>query len=297
MPEVTRRRTGEFIRKLFEILLDHPDGMQAGNAINALKGQIQLTEYEQGFYPSGAQRFDKIVRFATVDCVKAGWLLKIKGRWSVTDEGRQAYKSLTDPEAFYRRAVKAYHDWKATQPSAAPEEPPEEEDATGEKTIRITFEQAEEQAWEEIGRYLTSMNPYDFQDLVADLLRAMGYHVAWVAPQGKDAGIDIEAWGDPLGTQPPRIKVQVKRMSQKVAVDGLRSFMAQLGDDDVGIFVCTGGFTRDAMDEARKQEKRRVRLIDLERLFELWVEHYARLEESARRRLPLKPIHFLAPQT
>jgi len=30
--------------------------------------------------------------------------------------------------------------------------------------------------------------------------------------------------------------VQVKRLGQKVNVDGLRSFMAQLGKDDVGLY-------------------------------------------------------------
>jgi hypothetical protein len=29
MPEVTRRRTGELLRKLFEILMEKPEGMQA----------------------------------------------------------------------------------------------------------------------------------------------------------------------------------------------------------------------------------------------------------------------------
>ena len=43
------------------------------------------------------------------------------------------------------------------------------------------------------------MPPYQFQDLVAALLRAMGYHVAWVAPPGKDGGTDIVAYTDPLG--------------------------------------------------------------------------------------------------
>jgi restriction system protein len=52
------------------------------------------------------------------------------------------------------------------------------------------------------------MNPYDFQDLVADLLRAMSYHVTWVSPPGKDGGVDILAWPDALGTRPPRIKVR-----------------------------------------------------------------------------------------
>jgi restriction system protein len=141
------------------------------------------------------------------------------------------------------------------------------------------------------------MPPYEFQDLVASLLRAIGYHVSWVAPPGRDGGIDILAWSDPLGTRPPRIKVQVKRVTQNVTVDGLRSFMALLGDDDVGLFVTTAGFTKDAQDEARTQQKRKVTLLDLERLFDLWVEHYGKLDDAARRRLPLQPIYFLAPPT
>ena len=120
-------------------------------------------------------------------------------------------------------------------------------------------------------------------------------NVNWVAPPGKDGGIDILAHTDPLGTRPPRIKVQVKRQGQAVNCDGLRSFMAVLGDDDVGLFVSTGGFTKDAAAEARTQEKRKITLLTLEALFDLWVEHYARLTDAARRRLPLKPIHFLEP--
>jgi restriction system protein len=299
MPEITRRRTGEFLRKLFDLLIPLPEGLPAHEALASLKQQVKLTEYEKGFYESGAQRFDKIVRFATIDCVKAGWLLKQKGRWSVTEEGKKAHATFTDPEAFYRRAVKLYHEWKASQPGAEPEpvEPIDEIEGTTGKAISITFEQAEEQAWQEIEKYLREMKPYDFQDLVAALLRAMNYHVSWVAPPGKDGGIDIMAWSDPLGTRPPRIKVQVKRVTQSINVEGLRSFMALLGDDDVGIFVSTGGFTKDAEEEARTQEKRKVTLIDLDRLFDLWVEHYNHLDDDSRRRLPLRPIYFLAPQT
>ena len=158
----------------------------------------------------------------------------------------------------------------------------------------MTYEEAEEQAWAEISAYLRAMNPYEFQDLVADLLRAMSYHLTWVSPPGKDGGIDILAWPDALGTRPPRIKVQVNRQRQSVSVDGLRSFMALLGDDDVRLFVCTGGFTKDAETEARTQEKRRVTLIGLEKLFDLWDEHHNKLTDQARRRLPLRSIRFLA---
>ena len=296
MADVSRGRTGEHLRKLFEIIVRNSGTMSGREALAGLAAVTKLTPYESGDYATGGRRFDKIVRFATVDTVKAGWLIKNKGVWTVTDAGRQALSRLSDPEAFYREAIRLYGAWRSSRPDSEPDTADQESDQTSGKAASITYEEAEELAWAEIVTYLRSMNPYDFQELVASLLRAMGYHVAWVAPPGKDGGTDILAWSDPLGTRPPRIKVQVKRQLQSVAVDGLRSFMAVLGDDDVGIFVSTGGFTKDASDEARTQEKRRVTLLDMETLVDLWIEHYPKLDEQGRRRLPLQPIWFIAPQ-
>jgi len=302
MSDTSKRRTGEFMRELFKILMASPNGLQASEALKVLVSRFNLTLYEAGEYESGGRRFEKIVRFASVDCVKAGWLVKDKGIWSITEEGKKAHTEFDDPEAFYKRACKLYAEWKASQPDAGPSDaqaagvPAVVDDAGSmEKAVSVTFEEAEEQAWAEISQYLRAMDPYDFQDLVADLLRAMTYHISWISPPGKDGGLDIVAWPDALGARLPRVKVQVKRQQSSVSVDGLRSFMALLGDDDVGLFVCTGGFTKDAEIEARTQAKRRVTLIGLEKLFDLWVEHYDRLTDQARRRLPLRPIQFLSP--
>ena len=71
--------------------------------------------------------------------------------------------------------------------------------------------------------------------------------------------------------------------------------MAILGDGDVGIFLCSGGFTKDAEQEAKGQERRRIILLDARRLFDLWVEHYGKIPERQRRLMPLRPIYFLAP--
>lgn len=259
-----------------------------------LPSVLSLLSYEAGAYEDGLRRFEKIVRFATIPTVKAGWLAKERGRWSVTESGWQARTRYLDPEEFVRRSVELYHNWKKGQPGL--EVPLDDDDGPAGTSAGITFEQAEEQAWGEIERYLGAMPPYDFQELVAALLRAMGYSIGWIAPPGKDGGVDIVAFNDPLGTRPPRIKVQVKRQQGKVNVDGLRSFMALLGADDVGIFVNAGGFTKDAEDEGRSQQVRRVTLIDLERLVDLWKEHYPKLNEGARLRLPLQPIFFLAPE-
>lgn len=292
MAEVTRRRRGELVRGVFRILLDHPDGLPARDVLGLLEEAVPPTTFERSTYPNrpNVRRYEKIVRFSSIPAVKAGWLVKSKGWWYLTEEGRAAYHRLPDPEAFDLEATQLYRQWKSDQLGE------ETENGEDEERVRsITVEEAEEAAWSEIEAFLNQMSPYDFQDLVAGLLRGMGYHVNWIAPPGPDGGIDIIAHVDPLGVQGPRIKVQVKRRADKVTIEGLLGFMALLGQWDVGLFVSTGGFTREAEAEARRQE-RRIMLVDLERLFDLWVEYYEKIPEAQRRLLPLRAVYYLAPE-
>jgi restriction system protein len=292
MAEVTQKRKGELMRGVFEILLAHPDGLQAKLVLAQLENVVPPTDFEKGHYESNpsARRYEKIVRFATIGPVKAGWLEKDKGLWYLTEEGKKAFERLKDPQEFSAEASLLYKKWKQDRP-----EPEAEEDQAEEAESATTVEEAEETAWAEIEEHLTTMNPYDFQQLVAGLLKGMGYHVSWVAPPGPDGGVDVIAQTDPLGIRGPRIKVQVKRHAGKVSVDGIRSFMGVLGDSDVGLFVNTGGFTRDAEKEVRHHLKQRLMLVSLRRLFDLWVEHYQQISEEYRRLLPLRAVQFLAP--
>jgi len=113
-------------------------------------------------------------------------------------------------------------------------------------------------------------------------------------PPGADGGVDILAYTDPLGTQGPRIKVQVKRTEGKVDLDKVKSFTAVLGPSDVGIYVALGGFTKAADDYARQLESKRMMLLDIGDLFRLWVEHYEAIPEERRNLLPLRPVYYLA---
>lgn len=300
MADITIKRTGEIVRNLFDILIKHPEGMRAHEALAAVADSLTLNEHEAGIYQSnGARRFEKIVRFATIPYVKAGWMIKQKGAWTITEQGIAAHQKFKDPETFSREANKLYRAWRANQKGLATtstsDEPLDEKDA--EQSSAITFEQAEEQAWNEVERFLKSMNPYEFQELVADLLRGMQYYVSWVAPPGKDGGVDIIAHPDPLGTQSPRLKVQVKRHADaRVDHAEVRSFLSTINGDDAGLFVSTSGFTRDAESFARMQESRKIMLIDLERFFELWVKFHDKLSDEARRRFPVTPVHFFTPE-
>ena len=182
-----------------------------------------------------------------------------------------------------------------TQETSAVEEDIEGIEPHSDKSVTVSYEEAKEQAQDRIDAFLHDMDPYEFQKLVADLLKGIGYHVTWIAPPGKDGGIDILAYTDPLGTQGPRIKVQVKQQQAKVSEPELKSFVANINQNDSGIFFCTGGFTRDAENYARTQD-RRIMLIDTPKLIQLWTDNIPRLSDQAWQRLPLTPIYFLTPE-
>lgn len=296
MAEITKRRQGELVRGVFAVLVTEPEGLAAADVLRRVEERVPATPFEDSTYPNSpnVRRYGKIVRFSTIGPGKAGWVVKNRGVWLLTEEGRAAYAAFPDPEQLMRESDRLYRVWKKGRTDLGGGGETESDD--DDETRSTTYEEAEEAAWAQIRAYLAEMPPYEFQDLVAALLKAMGYHVLWVAPPGPDRGIDMIAHTDPLGTTSPRIKVQVKRTPEtKISVQEVRSFMAVIGDQDVGIYMAAGGFTSEAEREARSQEKRRLTLVDLNRLVELWIEHFPRMDDSDRQRLPLKAIYFLAP--
>lgn len=300
MADITIERTGVLVQHLMRILQSHPEGIRARDAISELAQTVELTDYERGDYKDGLQRFPRIVRFATIDLVKAGWMRKERGYWSITEDGSDALARHGDASDLYRSAKALYAQWRKENPNeinvSIPDIEPdgvEVDISDADATIESTLEDAEGEAWEQIREYMARMDPFDFQDLVAALLIGMGYHIAWKSPPGPDRGLDILAYPDPLGASGPRIKVQVKRRQDKAPAEAIRSFMAILGDKDIGLYVCTGGFTSSAESEVRDQQTRRLTLMDASQMVQLWIEHYDRIPEEHRLLLPLRPIYFL----
>jgi restriction system protein len=106
--------------------------------------------------------------------------------------------------------------------------------------------------------------------------------------------VDIVAYRDPLGTESPRIKAQIKHRESSATVQEVRQLMGLLQKEgDVGIFVSTGGFTPDGRNAARSSHVH-VELIDLNRFISLWQDFYDKLKEEDKSLLPLRPIYFLA---
>ncbi|MBP7864139.1 restriction endonuclease [bacterium] len=296
--EITRKRTGELKRGLLQVILNYPEGIQAKAVLSELAKAVPPTEFESTDYPSrpGDRRYEKMARFASIALVKARWITKTKGLWAFTEDGKKAFEEFQDPELFEKESSRLYKQWAASQANALMTLAQRESEAAialDEVVDNVgTFDEAEETAWSQIEKHIDSLDGYQFQDLVECLLEAMGYHVFWKAPRGKDGGVDIIVHTDPLGTSIPRIMVQVKRQKATVDANGLRSFQAVVSGD-VGLFICTGGFTKDAKEEARRSQKHRVTLLDLGQLFDLWVKHYDKISEAGKQLLAIKPIYYL----
>jgi restriction system protein len=122
----------------------------------------------------------------------------------------------------------------------------------------------------------------------------MGYYTPFISPKGKDGGIDVIAFQDPLGANKPRIKVQVKhRPDAAIPVDEIRGLIGLLNKDgDIGLFVTSGRFTSDSERFARDSHVH-VKLIDGDTFISLWKDFYSKLSDEEKNQLPLQPVYFL----
>lgn len=250
MSNIPHERIGEFIKQALVVLQKNGGSLPSKEVLNLVSERIHPNAYElERFEKTGYVRWESYLQFYSINMKKAGWLRKQKGYWFITPEGEQV-TALTPLDVLHK-ARTAYKEWQKTHPKELTTE--ETEEPTEDATRSITLEQSESDAAIGIEEYIHNLNAYDFQDLVAALLRAMGFHIPFVAPKGKDGGVDIVAYKDPLGAQPPRIKVQVKHRQEKCGPQAVRELLGLIRKEgEVGLIVSSGGFTNDALIEIQK---------------------------------------------
>lgn len=282
----------------FNILKEAGGELPGRQVIEKVKNTVEMTDWETQIYEkTGNTRWVSILHFYTIDCIKAGFLRKHKGTWYLTEEGEKAI--ALGPVKLLQTASQLYRSWaavnlagKSKKETAPSEVTVLEENQT--QTQKANLDNLEEQAITGIKDYIRSKNAYEFQDMVAALLRAMNYHTPFISPKGKDGGLDIVAYNDPLGATSPRLKVQVKhRPDATVPVDDIRSLTGLLNKDgDIGLFVTSGYFTSESERSARESH-RHIKLLDIDNFIALWQEFYAKLTDDDKNMLPLHPIYFL----
>lgn len=160
--------------------------------------------------------------------------------------------------------------------------------AETEQEVPPFYEEVKAKADELIADLISRLDPYDFQNLVAAVLRAMGFRAVSTSP-GPDRGIDIIAHTDAFGFERPLIKVQVKHRKGSIGGPDMRSFLGTLRSGDSGLYVSTGGFTKDAETDA-SHSSQPVKLLDRDTFIQLMLEHYETLEPEYQAQVPLRRV-------
>lgn len=160
-----------------------------------------------------------------------------------------------------------------------------------ENPFELTLAAVSDTAAERIKDLLTKLDDQDMEQLVAGVLRAMGYQTR-VSPRGKDRGADIVASPDGFGFQEPRIVVEVKhRPTQRMGAPELRSFIGGRHQRDKGLYVSTGGFTQEARYEA---DRASIPLTtwDFDELTETLLRYYDKVDQETKQLIPLKSVYW-----
>lgn len=170
--------------------------------------------------------------------------------------------------------------------SSAPEIVDVEDDA--EETKEDTINRSRELIKDRI----IALDAEELEQLVASIFRGMGFR-ARVSPRGPDRGVDVLASPDGLGLQEPRIKAEVKHRSGSMGSQQIRSFIGALRPGDRGVYVSTGGFSREARYEAERANIP-VTLVDIEELASLVVDYYEDFDLAGKALIPLVRLYWPA---
>ena len=115
----------------------------------------------------------------------------------------------------------------------------------------------------ELSDIIKNMNPFAFERLTQRILRECGFSQVSVTKKTSDDGIDGFGKLKIGGIFTYNVAFQCKRYSGSVAASEIRDFRGSLTKNiEKGIFITTGSFTRQAIEEASNAGKQQIDLID-----------------------------------
>lgn len=263
------------MRPLLELHADGGEKTQA-ELRDALAQRFKLTEEDLAErLPSGTARtFVNRVAWASTHMKEAGLLIKPRrGISAITERGRTVLSEY--PERVDMSVLGQFPEYiefrtrssgrrRVTQP-ATPEQLPLST-STPEETIDTAYGEVRTALAEELLSRLVERDDRFFEDVVLDVLVALGYggskpDAAERVGRSGDGGIDGVIREDTLGLD--AIYVQAKKWApdRNVGPREIREFLGALQDVEAskGIFITTSSFSPDARELARR---RRIVLMD-----------------------------------
>jgi restriction system protein len=249
---------------------------------DALASEFQLTPAEEEeLLPSGRQpTFRNRVGWARTYLSKARLVERVsRAHYRISSRGQQVLQNppakidngfLTQFPEFNEFRTRRTEPDDSSVPDYQPDEPPQE-------TIDRSYQVLRLQLAQELLDEIKSSPPEFFEQLVVDLLVAMGYggsraDAGHAVGGSGDGGIDGIIKEDRLGLD--AVYVQAKRWENPVGRPIVQGFSGSLDGYRArkGVMITTSTFSPGAYDFVSRIEKRIV-LIDGEELAQLMIDH------------------------
>ena len=256
----------QFMRPFLQIANDaNGNEVKLRDVINQLADQFNLTDAERSeTLPSGRQSIlDNRVGWARTYLTKAGLLEATRrAHFVITPRGKEALSENVDINNQYLKKFDEFIAFKQKSNDDAGNEvesgiAEQEEISTPDEILRSAYKKVNEALAQEILERTRKVTPDFFEDLLIELLIAMGYGgagegAAHALGKSGDNGVDGVIDQDPLGVD--QIYIQAKRYAEgnNVGAGDIRDFFGALNlkRAQKGIFITTSDFTSSAQETA-----------------------------------------------
>jgi 5-methylcytosine-specific restriction enzyme B len=137
-----QERERRLVQAVLTTLAEQEDGsLPVKELFDELVERLQLGPEELAPVAGGSQRkFERDAYFALIGAMKAGWLTRQGGVWTITAEGREAIRKYTDAESLYKAARALYVEWRRSRPAKAEPAPGAAFDRSDPETARAIVE-------------------------------------------------------------------------------------------------------------------------------------------------------------
>jgi len=120
---------------------------------------------------------------------------------------------------------------------------------------------------------LLAMPPFEFEELVGEILRNLGFENITVTSKVGDGGIDVTGELVVAGSIKNSICVQVKRWQSNVQRSSISELRGSLRPHQTGLFITTSDYSRPAIQEANDPYKAPISLINGKELVDVMCEY------------------------
>lgn len=277
----------EFIDPLLRFLAQQSEEVRISVVYEAVADMVGLTEEDrQQLLPSQAQAvYKNRIGWAHDRLKRVGYSTSPRrGFWLLTDEGRRFARRC--PNGFAHEELERIANLRDSRlRNGAEENGADTHDADAvelqvkqspDERIDMALRELRESVARELLEVIGRGSPRFFENLVLDLLHAMGYGTSRSDLQrvggSGDGGIDGVISLDRLGLE--KVYVQAKRWHSAVGSPQVQTFMGalQLKGADKGVFITTAMFTKDAR-EAAARARGSVVLVDGAQMASLMIEY------------------------